>query len=682
MIYDKGINIPWRGRHNFDASEEVAELLRRLPLTAFEIKPTPKASQKPAEVLPVAPISQLLLMSKGGYGSALVNAEGLAALRAQPLITVIDLNRATTSSQAIDDYDPGVRSAYTQGADLALFANPPLRGDEVHVAVLDQNIDTRHPAINPDPRPGFGVQHERCYATPGLPNVEHLCQDPNTGGGLPGTTTAASQSFGPGTARGPIDNDWAHGTGVTALVSGIRLPTSIPPVLPPLSTFQYQPPYLSPTQNITLTAIRVSKPMTATRAGPVVHRPDLMLAGTAIDWIISEVQSGNRPFAAINMSFGNTFEQSGDAEYNGDYAFQNCDYMLVGPGAIAPALSLARTKTAALRDAGVMPFAATGNTYLNTNGTVDNTVRALRAPSYAACLSSVVGVSSIWDNSENIPGVAQAFSNGTSACNAAPNRNACFAQRNKATKLAAPGMPTTAWMTYQTSTSNPNEQEITSVSTNDVHAEVNGAPTALVGTSFSAPWAMSCYAQLIQRFPTSGFPGLDRRDLIKELIDNPARSSRVVLNGIPDPSDVEIPLLQCQNALNRIQNKLVGGGPNGMPISNRFTMGGAWNNVNTTGQGFVLEVNPYPSPNVPLVFGGWFTYAFHWSLASVILVATELGCDRLRLLRSTTLGVRVSYSNKMPMQICFSALGTPSSRLLQIATRLRANGCAGSRCNP
>jgi hypothetical protein len=598
LIFDREINKPWRGRHQLDASAEVAELERLLREQEADVLSAQRASNRVVVVPSLDPIRGLQLRAKGGFGAAVIDHAGLQILAAQPLITVVSLDRGLPFAQAITDFEEAARTDFTQSADLVISHNPSLTGQGVEVVVFDGNIDTAHPAISANAPPNIGpVVHERCYTDPNAA-AKHLCgHDP----AVPGS--GAASAFGPGVAKGPLDYDWAHGTGVTGLIVGRRQPATGVPT----------PPYLGAAKGAWVTAIRVTSQTTASRSGPGDHAVAMQsLSDAVFDWVVPQVQSGARPYVAANMSFGFGFDQDAEENYNAYYTHRSCDRMLQDPTFIDANLVKALAATRSLRDHGVLPFAATGNLYSYQQSLGPSQRNSRRNPNFPACLSPVIGVGATWDTNQSSPGVTATSSGGTSACDASPNRNACYGQRNRDTKLTAPGSRILApWMTYVAGGTPIDPVLLPSYVTNEVWGTTNNSHISEHGTSFSAPLALSCYAQMVERYQASmpGFPGLDRRDLITNLIVSGGRSARVLLNGQADGEDVEVPLVRCAQAISYTQFKIALGSNFGLPIQDRFTMGGAWNAVSQSGQGFVLEVNPYPSTTVPLVFGGWFTYA-------------------------------------------------------------------------
>jgi hypothetical protein len=572
MIVDQQATTPWRKRADFDARAEIAILERELLRAESVLLNTERTGTTPLE-----PIEFLSFQRFGGFANAVIDRRGLELLRAQPLIARIGLARGMPLFQVESDFEESARFGMGQSSTLAI--NNGLDGSQVYVAVLDGNIDTRHPALT-------HVEHERCY-TQVKPGSANECLAPS----------------GLGVARGPADYTWSHGTGVTGMVMGRRFADSI---VPPASM-----PFLGPVSQSFVTAIRVTSSLDAheTGVGNVIQ---------ALDWITGEAsKSGGRPFVAVNMSFGSSLAtESSDQILNDDYAVQSCDRFLLAnysnPVDFIQFLAAAQR----VRRSGVVPFASSGNGYqYNFSNQVTLAQRqAIRTPAYPACFSPVVAVSGVWDNFTSEPALnTQTGATGTT-CDASINRNACYAQRNKVTKLAA-GSSTMRhpWVMYSNSTLPPGTSfPVFATSETWGQFPPAGVPghRPQHGTSFAAPLAMGCYAQLVQAYPfLSGFPLLDRRDFITRLINEPQRSTKVDVNGAPLPEDVELPLLRCANAMARINSGQLNPATLGLSIGNRFTLSGAWSHIDINGQGFVIEVNPYPSDTAPLIFGGWFTFA-------------------------------------------------------------------------
>lgn len=118
---------------------------------------------------------------------------------------------------------------------------------------------------------------------------------------------------------------------------------------------------------------------------------------------------------------------------------------------------------------------------------------------------------------------------------------------------------------------------------------IGGPPQGLMGTSYSAPIAAACAAQLLQARPGAGV-----EDVRTALRTSPFSATR--------PGHGSFPRLSCTHAMNWMQTNA------GVRL-NQHGLTGNWYRTSTPGQGFTLEIFPDNSaPGTGLLFGGWFTY--------------------------------------------------------------------------
>lgn len=349
----------------------------------------------------------------------------------------------------------------------------------------------------------------------------------------------------------PVLFSYAHGTAVTGIVAAQTSRT-----LADGRVLQ-----ASPSRGARIFAVNISN-----NEG----HADLEIAMCALQWINAQNASGARNIRAINMSFGFTIDlPQGDVTES----YRPCDSL--------PRLHPYQVYVdhlggvmAGLANKGVAIIAASGNL---------SNASKMQAP---ACMTRAVGVSSIWDAPGSYSGFAPYAFPGDCVSNAA-TRNACYAKRNWMTKVAAAGSRMSAPLGLWS-----DNGALTFGLTDDYTSPfLPGVVDYFThGTSFAAPVVTSCVAQLSNQ-------GYDPRDIMTAI----ARSSGRSLTATGVVNDVTVPLLQCQEALQRLQT-----GDTGIP-ANRFALSGAWYEPESAGQGMFLEVNT-EVPTNNFVFATWFTY--------------------------------------------------------------------------
>jgi subtilisin family serine protease len=196
----------------------------------------------------------------------------------------------------------------------------------------------------------------------------------------------------------------------------------------------------------------------------------------ALDFIAQEKPE----VRALNMSFGTINTYKG-----------NCDKRGTSNRARSAAIN-------ALRDLGVMTFAASGN---------DASSKAMSSP---ACIKKAISVGAVWDADEG----GWEFSRCVDPTSS-PNQLACFSNRSKTTDIFAPGAFTTG-------------------------SNFNGGVTTSVGTSFSSPLATGCAVLLRKKYPNA---------TVDEVEAAMKASGTRVFDSV---SGRQYPALDCHDAADRL----------------------------------------------------------------------------------------------------------------------------------
>jgi hypothetical protein len=412
---------------------------------------------------------------------------------------------------------------------------------------------------------------------------------------------------------------WPHATGVTSLLvsNGALANTgAVPPLLAAVPVSQ--------TRGIRVHAFRITFRDT--------DAPGISEINEALANIISDnsVKTAENRIRIINLSLGTQPQVSTeDFRDSTNFSYAHCDHpQWRFAWGLSVQLQIMWAQIRDLRRQGVLVVAASGNNYGDSSPS--GTYNGAPGMNFPACLAGVVSASATWDSSS---APSYNFMTGISdparTCSPLLDRNACYAQRNWLTKVAAPGSYiTTAWTQLQDQPASTPPFAFTNSNSyfpGSLSPTPEVAARASHGTSFSTPLVSACLAQILQAQPSVNtahlisliagnfgptiLPRAAAADASSTSVAIPAHLAQrrdSVLAQAQDPYTT--PLLRCQELLARVQSTAAlvpwVSVPEGLKLEGRSGLSGSWFDPSYSNQGLVLEVNP----QVGIVFGGWYTF--------------------------------------------------------------------------